>query len=136
MSTAAIAKSEGGISGTIKKGGTYYVYANVSGSGTPPAGLGSLSADVSAITTRQSAAALSAGSYTVDGQDYNYRTAQLTAKSTLAAGMSSFAVKLTDSAGTATTNELLGHRRQHPAAHHQHPDRECLGRHRRPAGAG
>ena len=88
----------------------------MTGSGTPPAGLASLTADVSAITTSQSAAALSSGSYTVDGQSYNYRSAQLTAKSTLSAGTDSFTVKLTDSAGTATTHQLLGHRRQHRAA--------------------
>jgi hypothetical protein len=103
VATAAIAKSAGGVSGAIKQGGTYYVYANVTGSGTPPAGLASLTTDVSAITTGQTAAALTSGSYTVDGQSYNYRTAQLTAKSTLAAGTVSFTVKLTDAGGTATT---------------------------------
>ncbi len=103
VATAVIAKSAGGDAGAIKQGGTYYVYANVTGSGTPPAGLGSLTADVSAITTNQSAATLSSGSYTVDGQTYNYRSAQLTAKSNLTAGTSTFTVKLTDSAGTATT---------------------------------
>ncbi|MFZ1996380.1 MAG: hypothetical protein WAU75_19870, partial [Solirubrobacteraceae bacterium] len=104
VSGAVIAKSAGGISRAIKKGGTYYVYAAVAGSGTPPAGLGSLSADVSTITTGQTAAAMSWGSYTIDGQSYNYRSAQLTAKSTLSAGSDSFTVKLTDSAGTATTS--------------------------------
>jgi len=103
VTSAAIAKSAGGDAGAIKQGGAYYVYANVTGSGTPPAGLGSVTADVSAITTGQAAAALSAGSYTVDGQTYDYRSAQLTAKSPLAAGTSSFTVKLTDTAGTATT---------------------------------
>ena len=104
VSTAVIAKSAGGVAGAIKQGGTYYVYANVTGSGTPPAGVGSLSADVHAITTGQSAAALSWGTYTVDGQSYNYRSSQLTAKSPLSAGTSTFTVKLTDDAGTATTS--------------------------------
>lgn len=103
VSSAAIAKSAGGAAAVIKQGGTYYVYANVTGSGAPPAGLGSVTADVSAITSGQNAAALSAGSYTVNGQSYNYRSAQLTAKSSLAAGTDSFTLKLTDSAGTATT---------------------------------
>jgi hypothetical protein len=101
-SAAVIAKSGGGDAGAIKKGGAYYVYANLTGSGSPPAGLRGVAADVSAITTGQSAAALSAGSYTVDGQSYNYRSAQLTAKSTLAAGTSAFTVSVTDTAGTAT----------------------------------
>ena len=103
VSAAVIAKSAGGAGGFIKKGGSYYVYANVTGSGSPPAGLASLTADVSAITTGQTAAALTSGSYTVGGQTYNYRSAPLTAKSTLAAGSDSFTLKVTDSAGTATT---------------------------------
>ena len=103
VATAVIDKSTGGLASAIKQGGTYYVYANVTGSGTPPAGLASLTADVSTISTSQSAAALSSGTYTVDGQSYNYRSALLTAKSTLSAGTDSFTVKLTDSAGTATS---------------------------------
>ena len=103
VTTAVIDKSTGGLASAIKQGGTYYVYANVTGSGTPPAGLASLTADVSTISTSQSAAALSSGTYTVDGQSYNYRSALLTAKSTLSAGTDSFTVKLTDSAGTATS---------------------------------
>ena len=103
VAAATIAKSAGGDAGAIKQGGTYYVYANVTGSGSPPAGVGSVTADVSAITTGQTAAALTAGSYTVDGQNYDYRSVQLTAKNPLTAGTSSFTVKLTDAAGTATT---------------------------------
>jgi hypothetical protein len=103
VATAVIAKSAGGVSGAIKQGGTYFVYANVTGSGTPPAGVGSVTADVSAITTNQTAAALTSGTYTIDGQSYDYRSAQLTAKSSLSAGSHAFTVKLTDSAGTATT---------------------------------
>jgi hypothetical protein len=100
---AAIAKSAGGTPGYIKQGGTYYVYANVSGSGTPPAGVSSLTADVSSVTTGQTAASLSSGSWTVGGQSYNYRSAQLTAKTTLTAGSKSFTVSLTDSASVKAT---------------------------------
>jgi hypothetical protein len=100
---AVIAKSAGGVAGAIKQGGTYYVYANVTGSGTPPAGLATLTTDVSTITSGQTTVALSAGTYTVDGQSYGYRSVQLTAKSTLTAGATAFTLKLTDSAGTATT---------------------------------
>ncbi len=103
VAAATIAKSAGGTAGYVKQGGTYYVYANVSGSGTPPAGVSSLTAGVSAVTTGQTAATLSSGSYTVDGQSYNYRSAQLTAKATLTAGSKSFTVSLTDSGSTKTT---------------------------------
>jgi hypothetical protein len=100
---ATIAKSTGGTAGYIKQGGTYYVYANVSGSGTPPAGVSSVTANVSAVTTGQTATSLTSGSYTVDGLSYNYRSAQLTAKTPLIAGSKSFTVSLTDSASTKTT---------------------------------
>jgi hypothetical protein len=100
---ATIAKSSGGAAGYIKQGGTYYVYANVSGSGAPPAGVSSVKADVSAVTTGQTATSLSSGSWTVGGQTYNYRTAQLTAKTPLGAGSASFTVSLTDSASAKTT---------------------------------
>ncbi len=103
VASAVIAKSAGGLAGSIKRGGTYYVYADVTGSGTPPAGLSSLTTDVSAITTGQTAAVLSSGSYTVDGQSYDYRSTLLTAKGTLAAGTDAFSLKLTDAAATATT---------------------------------
>ena len=87
VAAATIAKSAGGTAGYVKRAGTYYVYANVSGSGTPPAGVSSLTAGVSAVTTGQTAASLTSGSYTVDGQSYNYRSAQLTAKTPLSRGL-------------------------------------------------
>jgi hypothetical protein len=64
---SVIAKTAGGPGGYIKQGGTYYVYANVTDSGNPPAGTASVTANVSSITTGQTAATLAAGSYTADG---------------------------------------------------------------------
>ena len=103
VAAATIAKSTGGSAGYIKQGGTYYVYANVTGSGTPPAGVSSVTADVSAVTTGQTATSLTSGTYTVDGQSYDYRSAQLTAKTPLTAGSKTFKVALTDSASAKTT---------------------------------
>jgi hypothetical protein len=106
VGNSVIAKSAGGRAGKIKQGGTYYVYANVTGSGNPPAGLAALTADVSAITTGQTAVALTNGSYTAGGQSYNYRSAQLTANVSLSAGSKAYTVKLTDAGGTATTSSF------------------------------
>jgi hypothetical protein len=103
VAAATIDKSTGGTAGYVKQGGTYFVYANVTGSGSPPAGVSSLTADVSAVTPGQTAVALSSGSYTVGGQSYNYRSAQLTAKSPLSAGSKSYTVSLTDSASVKAT---------------------------------
>ncbi len=102
VTSSVIARAGGYDGGYVKQGGTYYVYASVSGSGSPPAGLASLTADVSALTTGQSAAALSYGSYSVGGQTYNYRSAQLTANATLSEGSKSYTLKLTDTAGSQT----------------------------------
>ena len=89
-SASVIGKTAGGPGGYIKQGGTYYVYANVS-----------------SITTGQTAATLAAGSYTVDGATYNYRSAALTANATLTAGSYSYTLALTDAAGNSTTRTGL-----------------------------
>jgi hypothetical protein len=104
--TSAIAKSQGGVAGYVKKSGTYYVYASVTESGNPPSGIASVKADVSAITSEQPAVALLAGSYTVDGVAYNYRSAQLTASSSLSAGSKSYSLTLADSAGNSRTQSF------------------------------
>lgn len=102
-SASAIAKTAGGIAGQIKKGGTYYVYAGVSDSGNPASGVSTVTAGVSAITSGSTAVPLVAGSYSAGGVSYNYRSASLTAGSTLAAGTYSYSLTLTDAAGNSAT---------------------------------
>ena len=104
---SVIGKSTGGSAGYIKQGATYYVYANVADSGNPAAGTASVTADVSSITTGQTAATLVAGSYTVDGATYNYRSAALTANATLASGSYAYTLSLTDGAGNGATRTGL-----------------------------
>jgi hypothetical protein len=77
---------------------TYYVYANVSDAGS---GIASVTANVTNITTGTTAAPLTAGSYSAFGTTYNYRSASLTAKASLAA--STYTVTATDNATNATT---------------------------------
>ena len=96
---SVIAKTQGGVTGYVKAEGTYYVYANVTESGNPASGIASVKADVSAITTGKTAEVLSSGSYTAGGVSYNYRSAQLTAKPTLASGTYSFSARAVDTAG-------------------------------------
>ncbi|HEX8855049.1 MAG TPA: hypothetical protein VF752_05560 [Thermoleophilaceae bacterium] len=101
-SASVIGKSSGGVTGYVRPSGTYYVYANVADSGNPASGVSSVKADVSSVTTGQTAVALSQGSYAAGGQTFNYRSAQLTA-SALPAGTKSYTPSLTDSAGNSTT---------------------------------
>jgi hypothetical protein len=99
---SVIAKSQGGVTGYVKAGGTYYVYASVTDSGDPASGIASVKADVSSITDKTTEV-LSAGSYTVGGVSNNYRSAQLTADGNLKAGSKSYTLTLTDAAGNVST---------------------------------
>ena len=103
LTAAAIAKTAGGTAGFVKPSGTYYIYANTTDSGAPPSGIGSVSANVSLVTTGQTAVPLVAGSYSAGGVSYPYRSAQLTAKSTLTSGPFAFAVTATDQVALSTS---------------------------------
>lgn len=102
-SASAIGKTAGGVVGQIKKGGTYYVYANVADTGNPASGVSTVTANVSSITSGSTAVALSAGSFTAGGVTYNRRSAALTAGTSLAAGSYSYSLTLTDVAGNSAT---------------------------------
>jgi Bacterial Ig-like domain len=102
-SASAIGKTAGGIVGQIKKGGTYYVYANVSDTGNPASGVATVTANVNSITSGSTAVALSAGSFSSGGVSYGYRSAALTAGTSLAAGSYSYSLTLTDAAGNSAT---------------------------------
>jgi hypothetical protein len=104
VSNSVIAKSTGTglyLSGKIKQGGTYYVYANVTDASS---GLDTVTANVNNITTGQTTVALSPGSFSVNGTSYNYRSAALTANGTLTNGAAlGYSVTGTDNAVNVTT---------------------------------
>jgi hypothetical protein len=79
------------------------VYANVTDQGSPSSGVASVRANVSSVTTGATALALTAGSFTVEGMSYNYRSALQTAGTPLAAGPKSFSITATDVATNAAT---------------------------------
>lgn len=91
--------------GYIRQGGTYYVFANVTdgGGGCPPSGVSTVRANVATLTTGQTAAALAAGSFSVGGVTYGYRTASITANATLAAGTYTYSITSSDVAANAQT---------------------------------
>jgi hypothetical protein len=102
-SASAIGRSGAYFTGFIKKGATYYVYASVSDTGSPASGVASVTADVHTITSGSTAVALTAGSYSAGGTAYNYRSAALTAATSLAAGSDAYTVTSTDNAGNVGT---------------------------------
>jgi hypothetical protein len=101
VSGVAVANTTTNAAGWLRKSGAYAVYANVA----DPSGVSSVKADVSAITSGQTALALSACSSgcTVGGVTYAYKSAAKTAGSTLAAGAVGFTVTATDGVGNTTT---------------------------------
>lgn len=103
VSSSVIARTTGYLSGTIRQGGTYYIYANVTDTGNPASGVGTVTADVSAITTGATSVALSPGSFTSNGVSYNYRSASLTAQNLLAAGAYAYSLAMADGAGNSGT---------------------------------
>ena len=103
VSATVISKSPGYSAGHVKQGGTYYVYANVTDTGNPASGVGSVTADLSAITTGATAVVLVGGSYTAEDTSYGYRSASRVADNPLGAGNKSFALTSTDAAGNSRT---------------------------------
>jgi hypothetical protein len=95
VSSTVIAKQTGYLAGSIKQGGTYYVYANVADSGNPASGVSTVKTDESAVTSGQTNVSLTAGSYAVNGVTYNYRTALQTASSPLS-GTKNYTITSTD----------------------------------------
>jgi len=104
IGAAAIGKAGGGVTGFIKQGGTYYVYANVAAdTGNPASGLATVKADVESVTAGQTSVPLVFGTYTAGGVSYTYRSAALTAAAVLGEGTKGFTVTATDKAGNSRT---------------------------------
>jgi hypothetical protein len=86
-----------GAPGWVKQGGTYRIYANASDAS---AGINTVTADASAITTGATAVSLTTCSTncTVGGVTYGFVSATQTAKNPLAEGLQSYTVTATDKA--------------------------------------
>jgi hypothetical protein len=83
--------------GYVKQNQSYFVYANVTDTGSPASGISSVTGNVCNVTsTSCSAVAMTAGSYTVNSVTYNYRSAALTSTNPLSEGSKSFSITATD----------------------------------------
>src|SRR5687768_5022660 len=105
VGSTTIAKKFGYLAGSIKQGGIYYVYANVTDTGNPASGvaLTGEKANVTAITAAGVAIPLVAGSYSVGGTTYTHRSADLLADPSLTAGSKQYSVSSLDVAGNSRT---------------------------------
>lgn len=102
VSSVVLQKEEGGVVNKFHANETFYIYAGVADSGNPAAGIGTITASTTNIATASSAA-LTSGSWTVNGTAYNYRTALLTAKSTLGSTSYSYSLSVSDTASNGPT---------------------------------
>src|SRR2546423_3382273 len=93
--------------GHISPGQSYYAYANVPASGAPASGMASVTPDLSAVTAGQSAAAYSSagGPFSFGGTSYTYRSASLTAGSSLSQCRYTYPVVGTDAAGNVSRTD-------------------------------
>ncbi|MGH2594788.1 MAG: hypothetical protein ACRDH7_02355 [Actinomycetota bacterium] len=103
VSAAVINKTLGNKPGFVKQGGTYFVYANATDTGSTASGISTVTANVSNVTTGSPAVALTTtgGPFTVGGVSYAYRSASLTASNPVVAGAKSFTVTATDVSGNS-----------------------------------
>ena len=84
--------------GFVKPGGQYYVYAQVAAdTGSPASGLVAPTANLANLTSGQTAAAFTAGTYSSQGSSYNYRSGPFTVSA--AAGDTTYTVTAKDAAG-------------------------------------
>ena len=100
VGAATIQKSEGGLPGSIRPSGTYRVYAAIT---DPGSAITAATTNASAITAGATASALTAGTWTIGGAAYNYRSALLTAGNKLNAGTQTFTITATDSFAHSVT---------------------------------
>jgi hypothetical protein len=100
---AVIVNSSPSDAGYLKPGNNYVVYASAVDAGSPASGIGTVTADVSALTAGQTALALSActTSCTYGGVTYGYKSASKTAGASIPAGSTAFAVTATDKAANS-----------------------------------
>ena len=104
VSSAVVAKTPGYDASYVKQGGNYFVYANVAAdTGNPASGIATVRADLSSFDTGQTSVAMTAGSYSVAGVSYNYRSASLGADNPLTAGSRAFTVTASDNALNAAS---------------------------------
>lgn len=93
----------GSSAGFLRQGRNYQVFASVTDSGNPASGTSSVTSSTTSLTTGATATNLVAGSYTVSGTAYNFRSATITADATISAGSKSWSVTTRDTASNSRT---------------------------------
>lgn len=93
VTAAVVSKTTPYIPGYTRQGGSYYIYANVSPGAGP---VTRVSSDVRNLTPGQSMTPLTAGSFSVGGVAYGWRSAALTVQNPLTQASHAFSVSAAD----------------------------------------
>jgi hypothetical protein len=96
-----LALTDRGQPGYVSAGRPYRIYAWVDDTGNPASGVGAVSANVEHLTTGETAAVLTPGTFTVAGETYNFRSFQLYADASLPDGPVTYSISAVDQAGNA-----------------------------------
>lgn len=102
-SRSVVGKSQGGIPGFIRQGGTFFVYAQVADTGNPASGVSS----VTATAPQFPLVSLASGSFSTGGLSYNWRNStpqSLTGTAT--PGTYTYQLNSTDTAGNARSQNF------------------------------
>lgn len=104
VTSAVVQKAEGGVTGYVRPGGGYRVYASFADTGSPASGVASATSDTSAFQSSATASAMSSsgGPFTVAGTSYAWRTAALTVDSGATAGTRAVNLSPVDAEGNTT----------------------------------
>jgi predicted ribosomally synthesized peptide with SipW-like signal peptide len=105
VSRSTAAQAGGGVAQHIHPGASYHLYGELSDSGNPASGVASVTANLSALSSGQTAAAMPSGAFSFGGIGYSHRSAALTANATLAACSYTPTITSTDGAGNARTED-------------------------------
>ena len=100
IGTSVISKTGQYLPGSIRPSAGFYVYANVTDAGS---GVATVTANVSSIKAGSSAVALTAGSYSVGGVSYGWRSAAHTADAK-PVGTYTYTISAEDNAGNSVTS--------------------------------
>jgi hypothetical protein len=103
LSRSTAAQASGGVAQHIHPGASYHLYGELSDSGNPASGVASVTANLSALSSGETAAAMPFGAFSFGGTGYNRRSAALTANATLSACSYTPTITSTDVAGNSGT---------------------------------
>jgi hypothetical protein len=102
VSRSTAGEAGGGVAQHVHPGASYHLYGELSDSGNPASGVASVTANLSALSSGETAAAMPGGAFSFGGIGYSHRSAALTANATLSACSYTPTITSTDVAGNSS----------------------------------